>query len=77
MNVSPALILGMSKIMKVKNKERKEKKKPDSCHGPLAHGVSQGLLYRWTEHSILPISTRGGLFNPNNATQNHSIFVRI
>ena len=37
----------------------------------------QGLLYRWTEHSILPISTGGGLFNPNNATQTHSIFVKI
>ena len=23
--------------------------------------VSQGLLYRWTEHSILPISTWGGV----------------
>ena len=38
--------------------------------------VIQGLLYRWTEHSILPISTGGGLFNPN-ATQTHSIFVKI
>ena len=28
----------------------------------------QGLLYRWTEHSILPISTGGSAFNPNNST---------
>ena len=26
--------------------------------------LRQGLLYRWTEHSILPISTGGGLLTP-------------
>ena len=26
----------------------------------LDHTLRQGLLYRWTEHSILPISTGGG-----------------
>ena len=37
----------------------------------------QGLLYRWTEHSILQMPTGGGIFNPNNPTQTHSIFVKI
>ena len=35
----------------------------------------QGLQYRWTEHSILPMTTEGGILNSNNATQTHSIFV--
>ena len=30
----------------------------------LDHTLRQGLLYRWTEHSILPISTGGGLLTP-------------
>ena len=40
--------------------------------------LGQGLLYRWTEHSILPICTTGGrILNSNNATQTHSIFVKL
>ena len=37
----------------------------------------QGLLYRWTEHSILPISTGGRAFNPINPTYTRSIFVKL
>ena len=39
--------------------------------------IIQGLLYRWTEHSILPMTTEGGILNSNNATQTQSIFVKL
>ena len=39
--------------------------------------IKQGLLYRWTEHSILPVTTEGVISNSNNATQTQSIFVKF
>ena len=39
-------------------------------------GIRQGLLYRWTEHSILSMTT-GGKTMPCNVSQTHSIFVRL
>jgi hypothetical protein len=39
--------------------------------------INQGLLYRWTEHSILPMTVLGEDLNSNNATQTHSIFVKL
>ena len=37
----------------------------------------QGLLYRWKENSILPMTTGGRILNSNNATYTHSIFVKL
>ena len=42
------------------------------------HYLTQGLLYRWTEHSILSMTTHWGRKTmPNNVTQTHSIFVKL
>ena len=41
----------------------------------MVHYLNQGLLYRWTEHSILPMTTEGGILNSNNATKTHSIHI--
>ena len=44
---------------------------------PQMRKPSQGLLYRWTEHSILPIPLGGDWLDSNNATQTHTIFVKL
>ena len=45
---------------------------------PMAHGMlTQGRLQKWTEHSILTVSTQGPILNINNVTQTHLIFVKL
>ena len=39
--------------------------------------INHGLFNRWTDIFILPWPAWGGAFNPNNATQTHSIFVKL
>ena len=39
--------------------------------------LHHGLLNRWTDIFILPRTPWGEAFNPNNATQTHSIFVKL
>ena len=39
--------------------------------------TKHGLLNRWTDIFFLPRTAWGGPFNPNNATQTHSIFVKL
>ena len=43
----------------------------------LLSGFVHGLLNRWTDIFILPRPAWGWDFNPNNATQTHSIFVKL
>ena len=38
---------------------------------------SHGLLNRWTDIFFLPRTSWGLAFNPNNAAQTHSIFVKL
>ena len=39
--------------------------------------ICQGLLNRWTSQLDLGCTTGGVTFNLNNATKNHSIFVKL
>ena len=39
--------------------------------------LGHGLLNRWTDIFILARTAWGEVFNPNNATQTHSIFVKL
>ena len=39
--------------------------------------IINGLLNRWTDIFIMPWPAWGEAFNPNNATQTHSIFVKL
>ena len=64
------------KMLSTRKMLEKEKKSP-GLYFKATFLLAQGLLYRWTEHSILSMTTGGRAFNPNNATQTHSIFVKI
>jgi hypothetical protein len=49
-------------------------------HSILTHfwfEVGHGLLNRWTDFLFLPDQPGGEAFNPNNATQTQSIFVKL
>ena len=39
--------------------------------------LDHGLLNRWTDIFFLPRTSWGLTFNPNNAEQSHSIFVKL
>ena len=43
----------------------------------LGSRVVHGLLNRWTDIFFLPQPAWGEAFNPNNATQTHSIFAKL
>ena len=49
----------------------------ESSEAALFIMVSHGLLNRWTDIFFLPRTSWGPAFNPNNAAQTHSIFVKL